>query len=170
MRLLFELDAKDYGTCTRTFVRNSARSILISGERVTMVYSPLLNYYVFPGGGIRKDEDPVDAMIRETLEETGLAVKPGSVREYGYVHRIQKSVKEENVCFVQDNYYYLCEADEQTFEQNLDDYEREEGFCLTYVDPREAIRVNRLPHEGCNTVMLERDTRVLEMLLAEGVL
>ena len=39
MRLLFELDRKDYRQCTRTYVRNSARSIIISGGKIAMVHS-----------------------------------------------------------------------------------------------------------------------------------
>ena len=66
MRLLFELDRKDYGQCTRTYVRNSARSIIISGGKIAMVHSLKYDYYKFPGGGIKDDENPVDSMIRET--------------------------------------------------------------------------------------------------------
>ena len=87
MRLLFELDLHDYAECTRTFVRNSARSIIIRNGKVAMVHSLKYDYYKFPGGGIEKGESPVDAMIRETREEAGLVVIPETVREYGYVHR-----------------------------------------------------------------------------------
>ena len=91
MRLLFEMDKKDHAGCTRTYVRNSARSIIIVGGKIAMVHSLKYDYYKFPGGGIEQGESPVDAMIRETREETGLVVKPETVREYGYVHRIQRS-------------------------------------------------------------------------------
>lgn len=63
------------------------------------------DYYKFPGGGIEGEESPVDAMIRETREEAGLLVKPETVKEYGYVHRIQKSDNDASECFIQDNYY-----------------------------------------------------------------
>ena len=39
MRLLFEMDKKDYTGCTRTNVRNSARSIIIVGGKIAMVHS-----------------------------------------------------------------------------------------------------------------------------------
>ena len=52
MRLLFELDLHDYAECTRTFVRNSARSIIIRDGKVAMVHSLKYDYYKFPGGGI----------------------------------------------------------------------------------------------------------------------
>lgn len=36
MRLLFEMDKHDYDDCTGNFVRNSARSIIIKDERITL--------------------------------------------------------------------------------------------------------------------------------------
>ena len=119
MRLLFELDQKDYGACTYTFVRNSARSIIIRGGRIAMVRSLKYDCYKFPGGGIEPGESAIDAVIRETREEAGLIVIPESVKEYGYVHRIQKSPGDETECFVQDNYYYFCAAEETPGAQDL---------------------------------------------------
>lgn len=91
MRLLFEIDTKDYDPNGTPFIRHSARCIHIKNGLVAMVHSIKYDYYKFPGGGIEKGEGPIDALIRETQEEAGLAVIPESVREYGYVHRVQKS-------------------------------------------------------------------------------
>ena len=52
MRLLFEIDLKDYAECTHTYVRNSARSIVIKDGKIAMVHSGKYDYYKFPGGGI----------------------------------------------------------------------------------------------------------------------
>lgn len=90
MRLLFEMDKKDYEYCTHRFVRNSARSIIIRDGKIAMIHSLKYDYYKFPGGGIENGENPVEAMIRETREEAGLVVKPETVKEYGYVHRIDE--------------------------------------------------------------------------------
>ena len=170
MRLLFDLDRKDYAQCTHSYIRNSARSIIISSGQVAMVHSLKYDYYKFPGGGIRDGEDPVDAMIRETKEEAGLKVLPETVREYGLVHRIQKSAVDENECFIQDNYYYLCKAADTVESQNLDDYEAEERFTLEYIDPKTAIETNRRADHGPkDPVILEREARVLEMLISEGL-
>lgn len=170
MRLLFEIDKKDYGECTRSFIRNSARSIIISGGKVAMVHSAKFDYYKFPGGGIEPGENPVAAMIRETREESGLVVLPETVREYGYVRRIQRSGADETECFIQDNYYYLCKTAAEPVSQELDEYEAEESYTLEYVAPSAAIRKNRRaalsPFEQ---IMLEREARVLELLTAEGL-
>ena len=108
-------------------------------------------------------------MIRETQEETGLIVITESIREYGYVHRIQKSNHDDADYFVQDNYYFLCDVEEAIKSQILDDYEADEKFTLEYVTPDKAICVNRNENHGTtDQTMLERDARVLELLKAEG--
>lgn len=171
MRLLFEMDKKDYGKCTHTFIRNSARSIIIVNNKIAMIHSLKYDYYKFPGGGIESGENPIDAMIRETREEAGLVVKPETIKEYGYVHRIQKSDLDETECFVQDNYYYLCEAEECAVAQNLDAYEFAETFTLEFVDPETAIRKNcNVTQSPYDQAMFEREASVLELLMAEGLL
>ncbi len=171
MRLLFEMDKKDYGECAYIFRRDSARSIIIRDGKIAMIHSLKYDYYKFPGGGIEPGERAVDAQIRETAEETGLTVIPDSVREYGYVHRIQKNVEKEDECFVQDNYYYLCDVEEYVGPQKLDDYESDEHFTLKYVKPEIAILSNRTKDHGPkDPVMLEREARILEMLHSEGLI
>ncbi|MBD5092964.1 MAG: NUDIX domain-containing protein [Subdoligranulum sp.] len=170
MRLLFEMDKKDYDKCTHSFVRNSARSIIIKGKKVAMIYSVKYGYYKFPGGGIENGENPVDAMIRETREESGLVVLSDTVKEYGYVHRIQRSDGDETECFIQDNYYYLCKTADEVVLQELDDYEAKETYTLEYVEPDVAIRKNRqVMQSPYNQMMFEREARVLELLIADGL-
>ena len=171
MRLLFEMDLHDYAECTRSFVRNSARSIIIRNGKVAMVHSLKYDYYKFPGGGIEVGENPVEAMIRETREEAGLTVILDSVKEYGFVHRIQKSDSDPAECFVQDNYYYLCDALDETVSQDLDSYESGEGYRLEFMDPQSAIQKNRNVNSSpYNGLMFEREARILEMLIAEKYL
>lgn len=171
MRLLFEMDAHDYEACTHQFVRNSARSIIVRGGKIAMIHSTKYDYYKFPGGGIEGDESPIAAMIRETREEAGLVVKPETVTEYGYVHRIQRSDNDPTECFVQDNFYYLCAAEDDTVSQNLDSYEATEGYRLEFVAPALAIQKNRnAQNSPYNPLMLEREARVLELLVRDGVI
>ena len=171
MRLLFEMDKKDYDGCTHSFMRDSARSIIIRNGRVAMVHSLKYDYFKFPGGGIENGEKPVDAMIRETREEAGLVVIPESVKEYGFVHRIQRSDKDATECFVQDNYYYLCEAMDQLTSQQLDDYEAQESYRLEFVEPLVAISKNRnVKNSPYNQLMFEREARVLEILITDELL
>lgn len=171
MRLLFTMDKQDHADCTRLFSRDSARSIVIRDGKVAMIHSPRYHYYKFPGGGVEKGEEPIEAMIRETREEAGLLVLPETVREYGCVHRIQKSDYDPAECFVQDNYYYFCEVSEKQLSQKLDDYEAAEALEPVFIAPEAAIKANRSVKEcPYHPLMLEREARVLEMLIAEGLI
>lgn len=171
MRLLFEMDKKNYEECTHTFVRNSARSIIIVDKKIAMIHSLKFDYYKFPGGGIEKDEDPVKAMIRETREEAGLVVKAETIIEYGYIHRIQRNNMNPSECFIQDNYYYLCDVEKERVPQCLDNYEADETYTLEFVEPEIAIIKNRnIINSPYDPVMFEREAKVIEMLMSEGLL
>ena len=169
MRLLFVIDLKNYDEKGKVFRRPSARAIIIKNNKIYMVHSLLWDYYKFPGGGIEGQESNIDALVRETAEEAGLVVIRDSIKEYGYVHRIQKAKDEGFSMFVQDNFYYFCDVEDHVINQKLDDYEDDERFTLELVDPRFAIKANRKSdRDPKKKDMLEREAKVLEMLIEEG--
>ena len=169
MKLLFEIDKKNYDNNGRAFIRPSARAIIIKDNKIYMVHSLLYDYYKFPGGGIEKDESSIDAVIRETKEEAGLIIIKDSIKEYGYVHRKHKSIDPNYEIFDQYNYYYLCDVENNILKQNLDDYEKEEKYTLELIDPKIAINVNRNNNHGSTDLgMLEREAKVLELLIKDG--
>ena len=169
MKLLFEIDLKNYDKDGKAFKRPSARAIIIKDNKIYMVHSMLYDYYKFPGGGIENNESNIDALIRETAEEAGLIVIEDSIKEYGYVHRIKKAEDEGYSMFIQDNFYYLCNVEEKRINQKLDDYEDYEKFTLELVDPKLAINANRNKDHGPkNKDMIEREAKVLEILIEEG--
>ena len=169
MRRLFEIDLKDYEGCTKVFKRPSARAIIFKGDKIALVYATNEKYYKFPGGGIHDDEDKREALLREVKEEVGLTVIPESITEYGSVLRRQKSDKDPNTVFEQENYYYRCEVEDKEGSQNLDEYEKDAGFMLVYADIDEAIKTNGEYRSECffNEVMIGREKRVLEMIREE---
>ena len=169
MRILFNMDKHDYNENDPCFIRHSARTIIVKDGLVALVYSKKYDYYKFPGGGIEENETPVAAAIRETKEEAGIIVNERDLIPYGLVKRKEKS----NIqgVFVQDNYYYLVNNYKLSYEQKLDDYEKEEGYTLSFVEPLYAITINRThSHGDTNQNMLERDAKVLELLIDEGYL
>ena len=169
MRRLFEIDLKDYEGCTKVFKRPSARAIIFKGDKIALVYATNEKYYKFPGGGIHDDEDKREALLREVKEEVGLTVIPESIMEYGSVLRRQKSDKDADTVFEQENYYYRCEVKDKAGAQNLDEYEKDAGFMLVYADIDEAIKTNGEYRSECffNEVMIGREKRVLEMIREE---
>lgn len=174
MRLLFEIDTQDYKKNGSVFSRPSVRGIIVRGDKLAMIHSLKYDYYKFPGGGIDSGEAHIDTLVREVREESGLTVIRDSVREYGYVHRIQKGTHED--IFIQDNFYYLCDTEDNIGEQRLDDYENDEQFTLEYVTPQHAIEVNRNGNHRERSddpgffVMTDRENRVLEILIGEGII
>ena len=116
-------------------------------------------------------ESHLDTLIREVAEEAGLVIKAETVEEYGYVLRKEKGKTED--LFIQENFYYLCDVEDEVVKQKLDDYEADEKFVLEWVEPEAAIEAN-LHHdhkEKSSTIarhMMEREANVLKMLKSEG--
>lgn len=168
MRNLFTLDKKDYDTSSPLYIRPSVRGIVMQKGKIAMVHSLKYDYYKFPGGGIEGEENHIETLIREVQEEAGLIVKADTVREFGMVRRKQNSPDYGSI-FLQDNYYYLCEVEDEVQPQILDDYEQEERFTLEFIAPEVAIDVNRnRDHGPKDQAMIEREARVLEILMQEG--
>lgn len=174
MRELFVLDKKNYNPNGSVFSRPSVRGIILRDGKIAMMHSIKYDYYKLPGGGIESGESLEETLIREVREESGLVVKPETIREFGYVRRIEKGQFED--IFVQDNYYFICEAEEIIVSQELDDYEAEEQFTLEFVSVTEAIRVNETANhfekESRETFhgMIDRENKVLRILEEERII
>lgn len=168
MRILFEIDKKDYKENGTVGKRPSARAIIIKDDKIALVYSKKFNYYKFPGGGIEAGESNIDALVREVKEEAGLNVIKDSVKEYGLAIRKQAGMKED--LFIQENYYYFCDVSNNISAQSLDAYEGEAAFVLRFVGINEAIKVNEAFHSenAFNEMMIRREEKVLKMLKEEG--
>ena len=180
MKTLYTIDLKNYDKNWKRSKRDSARGIISLGQnKLALVYATKDGYYKFPGGGINEGEDIIAALAREVHEEAGLVVIPQSVKEYGVVHRYQKSSKLPDTIFDQDSFYYECQvqgkdgnpakdqASLKIINQNLDDEEDKAGYELRVVSIKEAIEANL---QFCSPdkfyiFMIARDTRVLEILL-----
>lgn len=100
MRLLFEMDRKDYDPNGSRFERPSVRGIIRKDGKVAMVHSKKYDYYKFPGGGIEPGEEQCATLAREVREESGLVVLPETIQEFGWVHRIQKGSVDGKPLFV----------------------------------------------------------------------
>lgn len=167
MQQLFEIDLHDYEPGDNIFSRPSARGIIFDDcGKIALVYSQKEKYYKFPGGGIHKDEDKKEALIREVREETGLIVVPESIKEFGSVLRRQKSNISPNTIFEQENFYYFCKVKNEIAKQKLDDYEAAAEFVLKFVYLNNAINtnLNYRTEDYSNEIMIKRDTKLLRLL------
>ena len=131
MRLLFEMDKHDYAECTHSFSRPSARSIIIRDEKVAMIHSMKYDYYKFPGGGIEPGEDPAEAMIRETREETGLVVRP--LQQFLTMYEYYEEYR-----YI--SHYFVCEVTENG-QMRLTEQEIARGLEPRWIPVQEAIDI-----------------------------
>lgn len=173
MRELFTIDKNNYDVNGTVGKRPSVRGIIIKDGKIAMMHSLKYDYYKLPGGGIEGEETLEETLVREVREESGLIVKKDSIKEFGYVRRIEKGRIED--IFVQENFYYLCDVEDVLQMQELDDYEEEEMFTLEYVTPEYAMEVNENSDHGEKVKaqtfqgMIERENRVL-LLVREEIL
>lgn len=165
MRELFVLDKKNYDPNGSVGRRPSVRGIIVRDGKIAMMHSAKYNYYKLPGGGIEGEETLTETLIREVREESGLVVIPDTIKEFGYVRRIEKGRIDD--IFIQDNYYFICEAEDEVVAQDLDDYEADEQFELEFVSIDDAINVNENADHyekeefGTFRGMIDRENKVL---------
>lgn len=57
----------------------SASAIVVRDGKLLVVIDPVRNEPVLPGGHLKWDEDPQDAVVREVREETGMTIQPTGI-------------------------------------------------------------------------------------------
>ena len=62
----------------------TASGIVLADEQVLLVEHRKLGMWLYPGGHIEPDEDPVQAVLREVAEETGLACRIVTVPRFAH--------------------------------------------------------------------------------------
>ena len=141
LRVIEVWDDRDYDPTWRRFVRRASRAVVIKGGMVAMVKSTVQGFYKFPGGGVKKGESRISALVREAREEAGLAIIRPSIRELGMLWEIRKSRFEREI-FDHRSYFYLAKANSRVMPQQLEKYEKALGFVLEFVDPEKALENN----------------------------
>ena len=142
MPMLAVYDDRNYDPNWERHVRTAVRSVIIRGSTVAMVKSRTKGFYQFPGGGIDPGESHEHGLIRETLEETGLDIIPESIRPLGMTREIRASQFVDQVIFDHTSYYYFADVADGVHEQVLEDYEKDLGYTLQWVEMEKARAVN----------------------------
>ncbi len=168
MKTILLMDEKNYNEDWKRFYREAARAIIIKDGKIALIKSKKGGWYKFPGGGIEEGETAADAAIRETLEETGLVLRRESVKEYGMVHEIRKSIYYEDEIFEQKSFYFTADAEDTVAAQSLNGYEAELGYVLDWVDIGAAYEANmafdKRDNFNAKKAFPVREAKVLKML------
>lgn len=168
MKVLLEIDKKNYDPSWPCVVREAVRAIVLRGDKLALVKSGTEGWYKFPGGGVEKGESQEAAVLRETREETGLVLLPESVRPFGIVRELRRARSGKEEWFEHRSYCYWADAQDQVVAQSLEGDEAELQFELAWVGIQEAYETNkRILEQRGGAPFLLRETRVLELLLDE---
>ncbi len=172
MPVLAVYDDRNYAHNWQRHVRHAVRSVIVRGNKVALVKSTTKGFYQFPGGGIDPGETHEQALIRETTEEVGLTVLPHTIRPLGIVKEIRASQFAPETIFDQTSYYYLADVLDEVHAQVLEDYEKDLGYTLEWVDIKKARAVNlelcRTHHYKSKFVL--REAEILKLLSKEHAL
>ena len=164
MRLITLFDEKNYKQRSG-IVREAVRAIIIKDGKVALIKSLKENHYKFPGGGIELNESHIDTLIRETKEETGLIIKPSTIKECGFIYEIRKSIYNDDA-FEQKSYYYFAEVEDKICEQELSEREKDLQYVLEWIDPIIAYNVDYKLSQEYNNKFLLREAYVLDLIIS----
>jgi 8-oxo-dGTP pyrophosphatase MutT (NUDIX family) len=164
MRLLRTFDAGNYDDSWNCYKREAVRAIIFRDSKIALVKCGLEGYYKFPGGGIEPGETHMQALSRETLEETGLKIIPKSVREFGALIEKRASIYGDPQIFEQHSYYYFAEAEDGNAQCSLDAYEAELDYHPVFTDLHTAIKANETLGGNYQSAFLIREAYIMELL------
>ncbi|EWH12721.1 NUDIX hydrolase [Cellulophaga geojensis KL-A] len=150
------------------FTRLATRSIAIKGANILLLYTERYEDYSLPGGGLDKDEDYVNGMIRELVEETGAKditdIKPfGVYEEYRPWHKPEFDI--QHVI----SYCYTCSVNEVLGVSKMESYEIKNGMSAKWVNIFDAIKHNEktMATSDKKGMSIERETFLLKHIAAQ---
>jgi len=142
MERLFTLDEKNYSDDLPIFERFAVRAIICKDGKYATQQSKFGDYKL-PGGGMEKGETREQALIREVREETGLIVKPESIREIGEILEKRIDFFDPNQIFVAHSYFFFCDVEEDTVEVKMTQSEVKLGYHPAWATLEDFLSVNQ---------------------------
>ena len=163
----FTIDKKNYSNCNKKLIRSAARAISFIDDKLIAIKSDKYGEVKIPGGGVEGNESPLECMIRELKEETGLDADINSAKLLFKVREIRKSTFDEDELFDHTSYYYLVNTIDNKDTPNYTEDEREYGYKYITISIDEAIEINTKILKNNDTKMIpwtERELLILQKL------
>lgn len=170
MDLLQVFDDHSYQTEWDRFPREAVRALIIKNKKIALLQSRKDRFFKFPGGGIKNNENHLEALIRETKEETGFRIIPESVSELGMIRDISKSFNENRI-FDEKSYYYYADILNMMIDKTpveYDDCYKDSEFQVMWIDTQRAYQINAELADsiiGYKKKILVRETFILDYLI-----
>lgn len=156
------IDLHDYIEGGSVFKRTAVRGIIQKDRKYLLIHSKFGDHK-FPGGGMKQGETLEQTLIREVQEETGYLVRKESIFEGILVHEKRKGDPDD--LLEMDSYYFYCDIFETIGERNLDDYEAEYDYKVSWMTLAKAIENNESVKDYENIPWIKRETMVMKKLL-----
>lgn len=121
--------------------RIAGRVVLFDKDKnISLLHVTRSGYYKLPGGGAEKDESPIEAAKRKTIEEAGCEIE--IISEIGKIieYRDQDDCQNSNG-ITQTSFCYLAKAVGFKKEPYFEPDEIKEGFRLVWVSLDKAINL-----------------------------
>ena len=157
MKLLREIKDKPFPKNKKVGFREASRAVLFDNNNlIPILFVSKENYHKLPGGGAEEGEDKIQAIIRESLEETGCEIEVT-----GEVGKIEEYRSEFNL--LQISYCYLGRVTKKG-KPHLEQEEINEGFKLVWLTLDEAIKTleNDKPQNYEGVFIQKRDVIFLK--------
>ncbi len=134
--------------------REAARGIIIENNQILLVFSEKFKDYKLPGGGLEKNENFEQALLREVKEETGISVKIESFFEE--IMEFDEAQEIEMDYFKMYSKYFICKKLEKNSQ-----IISEIGSKTMWVNIDVAINRNKKAMLKSNSPWVQRELEIL---------
>jgi 8-oxo-dGTP pyrophosphatase MutT (NUDIX family) len=103
-----------------------------------------------------------DTLVREVREETGYRVVLESIGDYLLVHEKRNGNPDD--WLEMDSWYYFCDVEEKPCERDLDEYEKEYDYRVTWMTLAEMLQKNEAVTDRGRIPWVTREAVVMREL------